>query len=78
MTLKFIPDCAILFLVEPLFVVTERCQDVEKFFERDEASAITNLVVVNRICEFSNFRSVRSVSVTKLTTFESGVSVFAA
>ena len=78
MTLTYVSDSIFLILRPTLFVVTQRGQNIEEFLKCDESSAIANLVVVNCVCKFGDFRSVRPVSVTKLTTLESGGSIFIA
>lgn len=50
-------------------MVAERHHDFVEFLEGDEAAAVTDFVVVDRICQFGNFRSERSITVAELATF---------
>ena len=52
-----------------LFVISQRRHHVEEFFKGDEAAVTRDLVIVDGICQFSDFRANGSVSVTKLTAF---------
>ena len=50
-------------------MIAEGDHDIEKFFERNETTAMFDFVVVNRVSEFSNLRPQRSITVAELTTF---------
>ena len=48
-------------------MITQRDHHVIQFFERNEATAVLKLVVVDCICKFSDFRSCMTLTITKLT-----------